>query len=106
MRSALYGGHLSIALVGLVLLGCSSVRDQRVAGVLVGVAAALQPMALLFLPFLWRIGRRSAAASCAVTFALCTVLAAAALPHDTWTYWVHHPAGAALGPSQDIAANQ
>ncbi|MGW0860644.1 phosphatase PAP2 family protein, partial [Streptomyces sp. NPDC002690] len=40
------------------------------------------------------------------TFAALTAVAWAALPHDSWTYWIHHVAGAGLGERPDGLANQ
>ncbi|WP_254693546.1 bifunctional glycosyltransferase 87/phosphatase PAP2 family protein [Streptomyces qinglanensis] len=75
-------------------------------GVLIGVAGALQPATLLFVPLLWLTGRRRAAVSGAGTFLICTLAAWAAMPDDSWTYWVHHVAGAGLGDAADATANQ
>ncbi|MEK0100098.1 bifunctional glycosyltransferase 87/phosphatase PAP2 family protein, partial [Streptomyces sp. A475] len=88
------------------LLGCFAARGERSSGLLIGIGAALQPTVLLFAPLLWFTGRRRAAVSSGVTFAACTLLAWAAMPHDSWTYWVHHVAGAGLGSSPDGLANQ
>ncbi|MEV5382566.1 bifunctional glycosyltransferase 87/phosphatase PAP2 family protein [Streptomyces sp. NPDC052721] len=90
----------------LVLLGCFTVRGERASGLCTGLAAALQPTVLLFAPLLWFTGRRRAALTTAGTFAACTALAWAALPHDSHTYWVHHMAGAGLGGETDALANQ
>ncbi|GGZ11219.1 membrane protein [Streptomyces poonensis] len=106
VRNALHLGQTSIIPVLLVLAGCFAVRGERASGVLIGVAAALQPSVLLFAPLLWFTGRRQAAASTGVTFAACTALAWAAMPHDSYTYWVHHLAGAGLGGAADDLANQ
>lgn len=73
---------------------------------LIGVAAALQPTVLLFALLLWLTGRRRSALTAAAAFAACTALAWAAMPHDSWTYWVHHVAGAGLGDQADGLANQ
>ncbi|GAA2714519.1 MULTISPECIES: bifunctional glycosyltransferase 87/phosphatase PAP2 family protein [Streptomyces] len=89
-------GASGIVAVLLVLLGCCPPRG-RAPGVLTGLAAALQPAALLFAPLLWLTGRRRAAVGTGVVFAVCTALAWAALPDDSWTYWVHHIAGAGPG---------
>src|SRR5690348_2863017 len=43
VRNALYLGQTSIIPVLLVLLGCFAVRGERAGGLLIGVAAALQP---------------------------------------------------------------
>ncbi|WP_432106447.1 bifunctional glycosyltransferase 87/phosphatase PAP2 family protein [Streptomyces sp. AA1529] len=75
-------------------------------GVLIGVAGALQPATLLFVPLLWLTGRRRAAVSGAGMFLICTLAAWAAMPDDSWTYWVHHVAGAGLGDAADATANQ
>ncbi|MDQ0777550.1 hypothetical protein QF026_006016 [Streptomyces aurantiacus] len=106
VRNALYLGQTSIIPVLLVLLGCFAVRGERASGVLIGLAAALQPTVLLFAPLLWFTGRRRAAGSTGLTFAACTALAWAAMPHDSYTYWVHHLAGVGLGRPADDLANQ
>lgn len=106
VRNTLYLGQTSIMPVLLVLLGCFVVRGERTGGVLIGVAAALQPTVLLFAPLLWLTGRRRAGLSAGVTFAACTALAWLAMPHDSYTYWVHHVAGTGLGGAADGLANQ
>ncbi|MGW6359299.1 bifunctional glycosyltransferase 87/phosphatase PAP2 family protein [Streptomyces sp. NPDC055092] len=106
VRNTLHLGQTSIIPVLLVLLGCFAARGEKSSGLLIGVGAALQPTVLLFAPLLWFTGRRRAAVTSGVTFAACTLLAWAAMPHDSWTYWVHHVAGAGLGSSPDGLANQ
>ncbi|MET7910518.1 bifunctional glycosyltransferase 87/phosphatase PAP2 family protein [Streptomyces avermitilis] len=106
VRNTLYLGQTSIIPVLLVLLGCFAVRGERASGVLIGVGAALQPTVLLFAPLLWFTGRRRAAVSTGGTFAAGTALAWAAMPHDSYTYWVHHVAGVGLGGNADDLANQ
>lgn len=106
VRNALWLGQTSIIPVLLVLLGCFVVRGERASGVLIGLAAALQPTMLLFVPLLWFTGRRRCAASTGLTFAASTALAWAAMPHDSYTYWVHHMVGVGLGGDADDIANQ
>ncbi|MEV4866632.1 phosphatase PAP2 family protein [Streptomyces ossamyceticus] len=106
VRNTLYLGQTSIIPVLLVLAGCFAVRGERASGVFIGVAAAFQPALLLFVPLLWFTGRRRAAASTGVTFAGATALAWAAMPHDSYAYWVHHLAGVGLGGRADDLANQ
>ncbi|MFC8091132.1 bifunctional glycosyltransferase 87/phosphatase PAP2 family protein [Streptomyces sp. NPDC057301] len=106
VRNTLYLGQTSIMPVLLVLLGCFAVRGERTSGVLIGVAAALQPTLLLFTPLLWFTGRRRAALSTGATFAACTALAWAAMPRDSYTYWVHHMVGVGLGGRADDLGNQ
>ncbi|MFJ2826474.1 bifunctional glycosyltransferase 87/phosphatase PAP2 family protein [Streptomyces sp. NPDC087263] len=106
VRNTLYLGQTSIIPVLLVLLGCFAVRGQRASGVLIGLAAALQPTVLLFAPLLWFTGRRQAAVSTGATFAALTAVAWAAMAQDSYTYWVHHLAGVGLGGEADGLANQ
>ncbi|MFF1723583.1 bifunctional glycosyltransferase 87/phosphatase PAP2 family protein [Streptomyces sviceus] len=106
VRNTLYLGQTSIIPVLLVLVACFAVRGERVSGLLIGLAAALQPAVLLFAALLWFTGRRRGALTAAATFAAGTALAWAALPHDSYTYWVHHIAGTGLGGPADDLANQ
>ncbi|MEW2188800.1 bifunctional glycosyltransferase 87/phosphatase PAP2 family protein [Streptomyces microflavus] len=106
VRNTLHLGQTSILPVLLVLLACFVVRDHRLQGVLVGLAAALQPTLLLFAALLWLTGKRRASVTAGAAFALCTAAAWAAVPKDSWTYWVHHVAGAGLGERPDSLANQ
>ncbi|MFF4028269.1 bifunctional glycosyltransferase 87/phosphatase PAP2 family protein [Streptomyces sviceus] len=106
VRNTLYLGQTSIIPVLLVLVACFAVRGERVSGLLIGLAAALQPAVLLFAALLWFTGRRRGALTAAATFAAGTALAWVALPHDSYTYWVHHIAGTGLGGPADDLANQ
>ncbi|MGV9247029.1 bifunctional glycosyltransferase 87/phosphatase PAP2 family protein [Streptomyces sp. NPDC003710] len=106
VRNTLSLGQTGIIPVLLVLLGCFVVRGERTGGLLIGLGAALQPTVLVFAPLLWCTGRRRAAASTVGTFAVCTLLAWAAMPHDSYTYWVHHLAGTGLGGKADDHTNQ
>ncbi|MET9388895.1 bifunctional glycosyltransferase 87/phosphatase PAP2 family protein [Streptomyces sp. NPDC006624] len=106
VRNALWLGQTGILPVLLVLLGCFAARGPRTSGLLIGVAAALQPTLLLFTPLLWCTGRRTAAVCATGTFAACTALAWAVMPADSHRYWVHHLAGAGLGGRADDLGNQ
>ncbi|MFD5189322.1 bifunctional glycosyltransferase 87/phosphatase PAP2 family protein [Streptomyces sp. NPDC058357] len=106
VRNALHLGQTSILPVLLVLLGCFVVRGERAPGLLIGMAAALQPTVLLFAVLFRLTGRRRAAVTGGAAFAACTALAWAVMPGDSWTYWVHHVAGAGLGGTADGLANQ
>ncbi|MCX4832846.1 phosphatase PAP2 family protein [Streptomyces sp. NBC_01016] len=106
VRNAFTLGQTSILPVLLVLLGCFAVRGQTASGVLIGVAAALQPTVLLFAPLLWFTGRRRAAAATGAAFAAGTGIAWLAMPQDSWTYWVHHVAGTGLAADPAATANQ
>ncbi|GGZ22183.1 membrane protein [Streptomyces inusitatus] len=106
VRNSFHLGQTSVIPVLLVLLGCFVARGERRSGLLIGVAAALQPTVLLFAPLLWFTGRRRAAITSAATFAVCSALAWAAMPGDSSAYWIDHAAGAGLGTHPDGLANQ
>ncbi|MFD7028850.1 bifunctional glycosyltransferase 87/phosphatase PAP2 family protein [Streptomyces sp. NPDC059917] len=106
VREAASPGQTAVLPVLLVLLAFFRVPGERPAGFLMGLAAALQPALLLFAPLLWLTERRPTARTALTTFAACTVLSWAALPHDSWTYWIHHLAGTGLGGSPSGLANQ
>ncbi|MCF3964765.1 phosphatase PAP2 family protein [Streptomyces fuscigenes] len=106
VRNSFHLGQTSIIPVLLVLLGCFVARGERLAGLLVGVGAALQPAVLLFVPLLWLTGRRKAAVASTAAFAGSSALAWLVLPADSRTYWVHHLAGLGLGEQADGLANQ
>ncbi|WP_442269833.1 bifunctional glycosyltransferase 87/phosphatase PAP2 family protein [Streptomyces sp. M-16] len=106
VREAASPGQAAVLPVLLVLLAFFRVPGERPAGFLVGLAAALQPALLLFVPLLWLTGRRPTAKAAALTFAGATALSWASLPRDSWTYWVEHLAGAGLGGAPDGPANQ
>ncbi|MFC0600861.1 bifunctional glycosyltransferase 87/phosphatase PAP2 family protein [Streptomyces palmae] len=106
VRTTFTLGQLSILPVLLVLLTLLPRTSDRQAGVLTGLAAALQPALLLFSALQWLTGRRRATAFGAGTFAGCTVLAWAVMPHDSATYWFHHIGGAGLGAPADSDSNQ
>ncbi|WP_223838162.1 bifunctional glycosyltransferase 87/phosphatase PAP2 family protein [Streptomyces venezuelae] len=106
VREAAFPGQTAVLPVLLVLFAVFRVPGERPAGFLIGLAAALQPALLLFAPLLWVTGRRTTARAGAVTFTGATLLAFAALPRDSWTYWVDHLAGTGLGGSPEGLANQ
>ncbi|WP_354381898.1 bifunctional glycosyltransferase 87/phosphatase PAP2 family protein [Streptomyces sp. PvR034] len=106
VREAASPGQTAVLPVLLVLLAFFRVPGERPAGFLMGLAAALQPALLLFAPLLWLTERRPTARTALTTFAACTLLSWAALPHDSWTYWIHHLAGTGLGGSPSGLANQ
>ncbi|MFE5808539.1 bifunctional glycosyltransferase 87/phosphatase PAP2 family protein [Streptomyces sp. NPDC056491] len=106
VREAASPGQTAVLPVLLVLLAVFRVPGDRPAGLLVGLAAALQPALLLFAPLLWLTGRRPAARTAAVTFAAATALSWAAMPRDSWTYWIEHLAGTGLGGAPDGLSNQ
>ncbi|MEU8823540.1 bifunctional glycosyltransferase 87/phosphatase PAP2 family protein [Streptomyces sp. NPDC048636] len=106
VRNTFTLGQTSVIPVLLVVFTVLPRTSGRQAGALIGVAAALQPALLLFAVVMWLVGRRRSAALAGATFAVCTALAWAAMPHDSSTYWLHHIGGAGLGAPADGLANQ
>lgn len=106
VREAASPSQTAVLPVLLVLLAVFRVPGGRQAGFLIGLAAALQPALLLFAALLWLTGRRPTAGAAAATFAGATALSWAAMPRDSWTYWVHQVVGTGLGGAPDSLANQ
>ncbi|MCX4778090.1 bifunctional glycosyltransferase 87/phosphatase PAP2 family protein [Streptomyces sp. NBC_01264] len=106
VREAALPGQTAVLPVLLVLLAVFRVPSERPSGFLIGLAAALQPALLLFAPLMWLSGRRTTARSAALTFTGAAALSWAALPGDSWTYWVQHLAGTGLGGAPDSLTNQ
>ncbi|MEV6316254.1 bifunctional glycosyltransferase 87/phosphatase PAP2 family protein [Streptomyces sp. NPDC051776] len=106
VRNTFTLGQTSILPVLLVLLALLPRASARNSGVLVGLAAALEPAVLLFVPLLWMTGRRRAAGTAVGTFAVSSAFAWAVLPGDSAAYWVNHVAGAGLGRPADGLHNQ
>ncbi|GAB7047855.1 glycosyltransferase 87 family protein [Catenuloplanes indicus] len=86
-QSNLRFGQVSAFLVLLALVDAAGLTPARHRGVLIGVAAAIKLIPLLFVVFLVWSRQTGAAVRAAVTFAGCAVLGALALPSDSWTYW-------------------
>jgi alpha-1,2-mannosyltransferase len=78
-------GQVSLFLAAMIVLDVR--RPSRAQGVLIGLAAAIKLTPLIFIPMLWVTGRRAAAITATATFAACGLLAAAALPGDSWRFW-------------------
>jgi alpha-1,2-mannosyltransferase len=86
-QSNLRFGQVSVFIVLLALVDAVGLTPARYRGVLVGVAAAIKLTPLLFVVFLLLSRRYRDAGRAAGAFVACAVLAAIALPGDSWTYW-------------------
>ncbi|AGL14924.1 glycosyltransferase 87 family protein [Actinoplanes sp. N902-109] len=87
VSSDLKYGQVSLFLAAMVAVDLLALRHHRAQGVLIGVAAAIKLTPLIFIPLLWLSGRRRAAVVATATFAAAGVLAAIALPGDSWRFW-------------------
>ena len=87
VSSDLKYGQVSLFLAALIALDLLTLRHSRWQGLLIGLAAAIKLTPLIFIPLLWFADRRRAAVLASATFAACGVLAAVALPGDSWRFW-------------------
>ena len=86
-QSNLRFGQVSIFLTLAVLADVIALDGHRRQGVLTGLASAIKLTPLLFIPYLWVIGRRRAAAVAALVFVGASALGFAILPHDSAAFW-------------------
>lgn len=87
-------GQINLVLAALVLADLTGhVRfgDSTLPrGVLVGIAAAVKLVPLIFVPYLFLTRQTRAAWTSVVTFAGCSLLAAAFDPSNSWAYWTKY----------------
>lgn len=86
-QSNLRFGQVSIFLTLAVLADVVALDGHRGQGMLTGLAAAIKLTPLLFIPYLWLIGRRRAAGVAAGTFAVASAVGFAVLPQDSAAFW-------------------
>ncbi|MEA2504395.1 MAG: alpha,2-mannosyltransferase [Actinomycetota bacterium] len=87
LQSNLRFGQVSIFLTLAVLADVVALDGHRWQGVLTGLAAAVKLTPLLFVPYLWLIGRRRAAALAALVFGGACLIGFAVAPHDSAAFW-------------------
>lgn len=87
VQSNLRFGQVSVFVVLLALLDAFELLPRRLGGALIGLAAAIKLTPLLFVPYLWVIGRRRDAVRALLTFAGCTGVAFLVWPTASVTFW-------------------
>lgn len=87
VQSNLRFGQVSMFVVLLALLDAFELLPRRLGGVLIGVAAAIKLTPLLFVPYLWVIGRRRDAVRAVAALVGCTGVAFAVWPSASVTFW-------------------
>jgi alpha-1,2-mannosyltransferase len=87
VQSNLRFGQISVFLTLAVLADVIALDGRRGQGVLTGLAAAIKLTPLLFIPYLWLVGRRRAAAVAAGCFAAASTVGLAVFPHDSAAFW-------------------
>jgi alpha-1,2-mannosyltransferase len=80
-------GQLNLVLMAAVVVDVLRLRGSRYGGVLIGLAAAVKLVPLLFIGHLLLTGRRADALRAAATFAVATTLGVVLLPGDSVRYW-------------------
>lgn len=87
-RETLFFGQINLVLIVAVVADMT--MDFRLPkGVLVGLAAAIKLTPIILVPYLF-LTRRTRAGWCALgAFAAAALVAGAASPHASWTYWSH-----------------
>ena len=87
VQSNLRFGQVSIFIVLLALIDGMGLTPKRYRGVLIGFAAAIKLTPLLFVAYFLISRRYRDAARAVAAFTACGLVAFAALPADSWTYW-------------------
>lgn len=91
IRTTLGYGQVNTFLMAFVILDLlpdpGLPRRYLPRGVLLGLATAIKLTPGLFVVFLLLLGRRRAAVTATVTFAVLTVAGAIVLPRQTWAFW-------------------
>jgi alpha-1,2-mannosyltransferase len=87
VQSNLRFGQVSLFVVLLALVDALGLLPRRWGGALIGVAAAIKLTPLLFVPYLWVVGRRRDAVRAGAAFLTCALLALAVWPSSSATFW-------------------
>ncbi|MDI5977069.1 glycosyltransferase 87 family protein [Amycolatopsis magusensis] len=80
-------GQVNLVLMALVVTDVLVLRDSRYRGLLIGLAAAIKLVPLIFIGHLLLTGRRTAALRALGAFAAATALGFLVLPEDSVRYW-------------------
>jgi len=100
LRDEIKFGQVDELLVLMCAVDCLLLAHRRGGGVLIGLATAIKLTPGVFIVYLLLAGRRRAAALAVGAFVAASLLAAAALPHDSKTFWAD-----ALWHSERLRAN-
>jgi alpha-1,2-mannosyltransferase len=110
VRLTLYFGQINLALCLLLLVDLTTTLTWRgrtlPRGVLVGVAAAVKLVPLVFIPYLFVTRQARAAWTALATFVGISVMAAAFDPAVSWSYWTKYATDAARVGNPSFILNQ
>jgi alpha-1,2-mannosyltransferase len=87
VTTAIGYGQVDLLIVGLVMFDLSRRHEHRFTGIATGVAAGLKLTPLLFIVYLFLIGRRRAAATAAAAFLTTVVVSFAVAGRSAAHYW-------------------
>lgn len=87
VRATFDFGQINLLLMALVIVDVLAFRDDRRAGFLIGLAAAIKLTPLAFIPYLFLIGRRRAAVNAVGSFVVCVGVGFACYPSASAAYW-------------------
>jgi len=110
VRLTLYFGQVNLVLCVLLLADLTTTLEFRgrklPRGVLVGIAAAVKLVPLVFIPYLFVTRQARAAWTALASFAACSLLATALDPATSWAYWTKYATDAARVGSPWYISNQ
>jgi alpha-1,2-mannosyltransferase len=85
----LFLGQINLILVAMIAVDVLVLKGRKYSGVLIGIAAAVKLVPLIFVAHLLLIGRRAQAARALGTFAGLQALMFLIIPRDAAWYWTH-----------------
>ena len=90
VRKTIELGQINLILVALILFDLLIVRHQSRRGILVGIAAGIKLLPLLFIVYLAITKQRRAALNALATFAGTVAIGFAVQPSQSWKYWTRY----------------
>jgi alpha-1,2-mannosyltransferase len=110
VRLTFYFGQINLVLCLLMLADLTTTLQFRgrtlPRGVLVGVAAAVKLVPLVFIPYLFVTRQVRSAWTALAAFAACSLLAAALDPATSWSYWTKYAFDASRVGNPSFVLNQ
>jgi alpha-1,2-mannosyltransferase len=90
VRATVSFGQINLLLMAMVVADVLAIRDEGRSGFLIGIAAAVKLTPLAFIPYLFAIGRRRAAANAIAAFLGCGLVGLVFAPHASRSFWGDH----------------
>ncbi|HEY4928655.1 MAG TPA: glycosyltransferase 87 family protein [Acidimicrobiales bacterium] len=110
VRLTFYFGQINLVLCVAIVADLTTTVELHgrtlPRGVLVGVAAAVKLVPLVFVPYLFVTRQTRAAWTALATFATCSLLATAFDPATSWAYWTKYATDAARVGNPSFILNQ